>query len=203
MSLQAFNLGCLRGERLLWRNLSFDLSLGKILQITGANGCGKSSLLRILAGFARPLSGVVHWQGQVIYSQLNHYQQQLDYLGHQIAIKNDLTVKENLEFSERTHQKNLCQSALKAMGLSSQINYYGYQLSQGQKQRLALARLLLNQSKLWILDEPLSGLDDEMIEQLQIIFSHHIKQGGMIVLSTHRPLTSPDLSNQVSHLNLC
>ncbi len=202
--LHVSNLSCQRGERCLWQNLNFELAQGKLLQITGPNGSGKTSLLRILSGLAPAHSGVVCWQGQTITQQKSEYQQQLNYLGHHPAVKNELTVYENLLFNlskQLLPQSHL--ALLAEVGLAAQSHCFGYQLSQGQKQRVAIARLLLNSARLWILDEPLAGLDVEMIEKLQLIFANYIRQGGIIVLTTHRPLTLDALISNSSQLSLC
>ena len=171
-------LSCRRGNHCLWQNLEFAVSPGELLQITGANGSGKTSLLRILAGLAPPDSGTVHWQGLPIA-----------YLGHQLAVKAELTVQENLRFQMQTTTANTRLAALEQMGLTAHLDHFGYQLSQGQKQRLALARLLINPALLWILDEPLAGLDAEMTEKVAVLMTQHVQQGGLIVFTTHRPLT--------------
>lgn len=181
--LQVRRLACQKGNSLLWENLNFELSFGKLLLITGANGCGKTSLLRILAGISQPLSGKVLWPSSI----------QICYLGHQPAIKNELTVEENLRLQALcNNQKNIHQ-ALAKVGLSEHKDHFGFQLSQGQKQRVALAKLLLSPAKIWILDEPLAGLDETIVSNLQQIFLTHLIQAGMIIMTTHRPLTSPQL----------
>jgi heme exporter protein A len=187
--LQGRQLTYYRGEKLIWENINFELVPGKLLQITGENGCGKTSLLRVLAGLVPPTSGKLYWQDSPIDKQTG-YSQQLHYFGHQPGIKNELTVKENLRFCLSSTSEKSRLTAIERFGLSAQADSFGYQLSHGQKQRVALARLLLSAAPLWILDEPLAGLDSEMIETLQHIFADHLAHGGMIVLSTHWPLTS-------------
>jgi heme exporter protein A len=200
--LQAHKLSCRRHDQLIWQNLEFELPPGKLLQIVGANGSGKTSLLRILAGLAAHASGHVFWRGKAIYDDLTDYQQQLHYVGHQPAIKNELTAQENLQLTLTQSSPPSRAQALKVMGLSDRQHHFGYQLSQGQKQRLALARLLLNPLPLWILDEPLAGLDAQMIESLQIILAGHIQQGGTVILTTHRPLAHPALTTNLMQIAL-
>ena len=200
--LQAYKLSCRRNDQLIWQNLEFELPPGKLLQIVGANGSGKTSLLRILAGLAANAAGNVFWQGKAISDNLTDYQQQLHYVGHQPAVKNELTAEENLQLTSTQSSPQSRIQALNAMGLSDQQNHFGYQLSQGQKQRLALARLLLNPLPLWILDEPLAGLDAQMIESLQMILAGHIQQGGTVVFTTHRPLAHPALTANLIHISL-
>ena len=193
--LQADQLSYQRSERRLWQDIQFELAPGKLLQITGPNGCGKTSLLRVLTGLAPASTGAVYWQGRSICQQKMAYQQQMHYLGHQPAIKGELTVRENLQFNLAKVSAQSWLTAIAQVGLAEHINHWGYQLSQGEKQRVALARLLQSGALLWILDEPLAGLDAGMIETLQLIFANHLQQGGMIVLTTHRPLTLAPLSH--------
>jgi heme exporter protein A len=201
--LQVFDLGCRRGAQVLWRDINFHLAAGKLLQVTGANGCGKTSLLRILAGLAPADAGQICWQGLAIARQQQSYQQQLNYIGHQPAIKSELTVRENLWFNNgKTVKKSLYHTAIERVGLENFSDHFGYQLSQGQKQRLAIARLLLHPALLWIVDEPMAGLDAAMMETLQAIFAGHIQQGGLVVLTTHKPFTLAALAPATMVLNL-
>lgn len=195
------HLSCRKGERLLWQDLNFAVSPGQLLQIAGANGSGKTSLLRVLTGLAPAHTGEVSWQGVAIGKRKSAYQQQLHYLGHQAAVKSELTVQENLRFNLQKTAKKSVNTAIEQVGLTTHRDHFGHQLSQGQKQRVALARLLLNPARLWILDEPLAGLDTDMIEHLQQIFAEQLQQGGMIILTTHRPLTLPALSPEI--IKLC
>lgn len=200
--LQANQLSYLCGERLLWRDLQFEVFPGQLLQVSGANGCGKTSLLRVMTGLAPASAGAVMWQGVSIAKQKEGYQRQLHYLGHQTAVKNELTVSENLRLNGHSMGKISYLSAIGQVGLTTHLNHLGSQLSQGQKQRVALARLLLSTARLWILDEPMAGLDAEMGDKLETIFTHHLQQGGMIVLTTHRPLISAVLAPHAVRLNL-
>jgi heme exporter protein A len=188
-----------RGERTLWQDIQFTLPPGRLLQVTGANGCGKTSLLRVLAGLASPATGMIRWQEQPIDRRKTTYQQQLSYLGHQSAVKQELTVQENLRFNGGCTDNPAWEAALAKVGLAEYAHHWGYQLSQGQKQRVALARLLLKSAPLWILDEPLSGLDAEMTHALQRIFVDQLAKGGMIVLATHHPIA---LTTQITPLHL-
>ncbi len=199
--LQAQGLSCMRGDRVLWDNIEFRLVRGQLLQITGANGCGKTSLLKVLAGLAKAHAGSVVWQGRCIQKQKTIYQQQIHYLSHQTSIKNALTVKENLylNLQKKVSDQHLSVAVAK-VGLSVFQDHFGYQLSQGQKQRVALARLLLSHASLWILDEPFTALDTEMMEDLQSSFRSQLQSGGMIILTTHRPLTQKNLGYQTLNL---
>lgn len=187
--LQVENLSCIRGERSLWQGIQFELLPGKLLQITGANGSGKTSLLRILAGLAPPDTGAIYWQGTPVADQKSVYLQQLHYFSHQSGVKNELSVRENIRFRlRRACTEKSLSAALEQAGLSEHSDHFGRQLSQGQKQRLALAALFLSDVPLWILDEPFANLDAEMVEKLKIIFTEKVRSGGAIILSTHRSI---------------
>lgn len=166
--------------------MNFEINSGQLLQITGSNGSGKTTLLRVLAGLTSANCGMVTRKNIA----------QLHYQGHQTAVKNELTVKENLQFCYPKISQSDLLPVLERVGLINQIDNFTYQLSHGQKQRLALARLLLNKNALlWILDEPMTGLDQPIGLKLQQIFYEHISQrNGIIVFTTHQPLTLSDLS---------
>lgn len=200
--LQADQLSCQRGERLLWQNIQFQLPQGQLLQVAGANGAGKTSLLRILAGLARAESGSVTWQGVCIHQQKSFYQQQLHYLGHQTAVKNELTVWENCRLNPNDCHAELLAQTIKKMGLATHAEHFGYQLSQGQKQRVALVRLLLSTAPIWIVDEPFTALDADIMADIQTAFAQKLQQGGIIILTTHRPLTLPALMAHTTVLPL-
>lgn len=188
--LQVEDLSCVRSERSLWQGVRFELPPGKLLQITGANGSGKTSLLRILAGLAVPNSGRMDWCGIPVSDQKLAYLQQLYYFSHQSGVKNELSVRENIRFRLRRPctEKSLS-AAIGQAGLSEHSDHFGRQLSQGQKQRVALAALFLSNVPLWILDEPFANLDSEMIEKLKTIFVEKLQAGGLIILTTHRTIT--------------
>ncbi len=199
--LQVHGLSSIRGDRVVWDNIQFQLARGQLLQITGANGCGKTSLLKVLAGLAKAHEGSVIWQGRCIQKQKINYQQQIHYLSHQTSVKNALTVKENLylNLQKKASDKDISVAVAK-VGLSFFQDQFGYQLSQGQKQRVALARLLLSHASLWVLDEPFTALDTDMMEDLQLSFHSQLQSGGMIILTTHRPLTQKHLGYQTLNL---
>lgn len=192
--LTIHRLSCRRGEHFIWQDLNFTVAPGQLLQITGANGSGKTTLLRVLTGLAFADQGEICWQGMPIGQQKWVYQQQLHYVAHQPAVKNELTVQENLRFNVQKTSRKSVPKVIEQVGLTTHTYHFGYQLSQGQKQRVALARLFLSEARLWILDEPLAGLDVSMIDSLQQIFAEHLQQSGSIILTTHRPLTLPALS---------
>lgn len=190
MCLQAHQLACRQGDRLLFENLDFQISSGELLLIEGHNGCGKTTLLKTLATLRYPDNGHVSWQGKPILTLGDEYREELTWLGHHNGIKLDLTAFENLKVSCALNGVSVTEDevlqALEDMGL------YGYEdlpvrsLSQGQKRRTALAALILSESTLWILDEPFSALDVKAVDFLQSVISQHVGQGGMVILTTHQ-----------------
>lgn len=201
--LQLTHIQSIRNNQSLFAPISFMLRPGEILQVTGNNGAGKTSLLRIAVGLLKPHAGEVFWDNELIEKSKTYFDQ-LFYLGHLLAIKPELTIKENiLYFQNRRKQpqhifsgctsKNLKMSLefeiekkLEKWALNPFKNNLAKTLSQGQKQRLALARLELSSAKVWVLDEPFSNLDVNAISQLETLFQCHVEKGGMILISTHQ-----------------
>ena len=187
--LEAADLHCERGGRKLFADLSFSLPRGESLRVAGANGSGKTSLLRILCGLAAPSSGVVRWNGQAIGSLKEEYARQLVYLGHAPAVKGDLTAAENLSIA-----CTLAGAAVPSSALAAALGRFGLppdtqvrKLSQGQRRRAALARLALGEAAaLWILDEPFSALDSQGAGLLNELFAQQLSRGGAIVFTTHQ-----------------
>lgn len=189
--LEAKNLSCVRDERTLFSALSFRVTPGDIIQVEGPNGAGKTSLLRILAGLARPDSGEVCWHGQNTLRQRERYHQDLLFLGHQPGIKTMLTPFENLQFYQAVRtspDRQVIWQALEQVGLVGYEDLPVAQLSAGQQRRVALARLWLSDSPLWILDEPLTAIDKQGVAELISLFEQHAQQGGMVLLTTHQDL---------------
>jgi heme exporter protein A len=190
--LEAKRLSCVRDERILFSELSFSLSPGEIMQIEGANGAGKTSLLRILAGLAQPERGEVLWHGKNTLRHRPSYHQDLLFLGHQPGIKPMLTAFENLQFYQNIRQPLDHPAIWQAL---EQVALVGYedlpvvQLSAGQQRRVALARLWLNDNPLWILDEPLMAIDQQGVAALTALFAQHAYNGGLVLLTSHQDLT--------------
>lgn len=189
--LQARELACWRAERLVFAGLSFEVSPGEALLLTGANGAGKSSLLRLLAGLIPAAEGSLTWDGTDCLADLPAHGARLRYLGHQDALKPALTARENLAFFARLWGGGV-DSALAALDLTGLADLPARVLSSGQKRRLALARLALAPSRLWLLDEPSVGLDAASVERLAPLFAAHRASGGMVLAATHLPLPLPD-----------
>ncbi|WP_127960260.1 cytochrome c biogenesis heme-transporting ATPase CcmA [Serratia microhaemolytica] len=189
--LEVNDLNCIRDERTLFDGLSFSVTPGDIVQVEGANGVGKTSLLRILAGLALPNGGEVRWQGRNIRADRAGYHQDLLFLGHLPGIKSVLTPFENLRFYQAINQPVDQQAiwlALEQVGLLGYEDLPVAQLSAGQQRRVALARLWLQQAPLWILDEPLTAIDKQGVRSLTTRFEHHAERGGMVLLTTHQDL---------------
>jgi len=190
--LEVSNLACSRGDHRLFCGLNFSLNLGQIMQVQGANGSGKTSLLRTLCGFMMPDEGNIVWRGESIRDLDEDYYAEMLYLGHLNAIKDELNALENLRISAGFSGINLDEkeatSALRRMGLRGKEKLPTKVLSQGQRRRVALARLLVSDAKLWILDEPLTALDVGAVALIQELIEEHLARQGMVIFTTHQPL---------------
>jgi heme exporter protein A len=188
--LEAVDLGCVRGDRHLFEGLSFTLSGGELLHVTGPNGAGKTTLLRLLCGLVRPEGGEVRWDGRPVRELGDEYLRRIAYLGHLNAIKDDLTCRENLRYGATlagaAADEGRMDAALERMGLSRMDGVPVQVLSQGQKRRTALARLLVSDCPLWVLDEPFTALDKAAVETVRDAVADHVAAGGMAVLTTHQ-----------------
>lgn len=190
--LEVKQLTCLRDERFLFSDLSFEVTAGDIVQIEGPNGAGKTSLLRLLAGLSRAESGAVLWRQQDIRQQRQQWQAELLYLGHQPGVKAVLTPLENLAFYHPQSTQEQLFAALEAVDLTGYEDLAVAQLSAGQQRRVALARLWLSRATLWILDEPLTAIDKSGVEKLMALFIRHAQQGGAVIITTHQDLPDGD-----------
>ncbi|WP_431271366.1 heme ABC exporter ATP-binding protein CcmA [Dankookia sp. P2] len=192
--LEARDLACLRGERVVFAGLSFRLEPGGALLLVGANGAGKSTLLRLLAGLLRPEAGALLWDGRDALADRAAHAARLRYLSHQDALKPALTARENLHFFARLWGGEVA-AALAALDLLPLAELPARVLSSGQKRRLALARLALSDpahpAPLWLLDEPTVGLDAASVERLGRLLARHRAAGGMVLAATHLPLPLP------------
>ena len=188
--LEVSHLECVRGERSLFAGVGFRLNGGEVLYLHGKNGSGKTSLLRILCGLAHPVAGTVRWRGSLIGKLGENYRRELCYLGHHNAIKDELTPLENLLATARLADAALdpgaALEALEMLGLAGREDLACRYLSQGQKRRVALARLVHERRALWILDEPYVALDAAAIELVASLIVAHLQRGGLVVLTTHQ-----------------
>lgn len=187
--LAARDLACRRGERLIFSELSFAVEAGEIVEIAGRNGSGKTSLLRILCGLLPPESGEVGWCGSPIQEVRAQFQRELAYIGHADGIKGDLTVLENLQVARALHGGGEePELAIEHLGLVEFRDILSRLLSAGQRRRLALARLLVNKARLWLLDEPFTALDKAAIRTVAGLFEDQAAQGGMVIYTSHHPV---------------
>ena len=189
--LDVSHLACTRGNRTLFRGVSFRLEAGALLHVAGANGSGKTSLLRILCGLGAAESGEVRWRGGSIRALREAYWREIVYLGHANALKDDLSVTENLlvacMLAGRAISRVSANEALVAFGLAACAHLPVRALSQGQKHRSALARLALSTGvPLWILDEPFSALDVDAVKHLEQLIFAYVKGGGSVIFTTHQ-----------------
>ena len=190
--LEAKNLECVRGDRRLFSNVNFSTEPGTFLQLTGPNGSGKTSLLRIICGLMPPESGEVLWNGANIRSLGEEYFSNLTYLGHRSAVKEELSSVENLRISSGLAGTELTRdeayAALERMGLKGREELAARLLSEGQRRRSALARLLTCRTKLWVLDEVLTALDKAATGLITRVLEEHLKEGGIAVVATHQEI---------------
>ena len=188
--LEAVDLAAVRGDRRLFTGLAFSLAAGELLYVHGPNGSGKTTLLRMICGLVLPEAGEVRWEGRSIRKLGENYRRELLYLGHAAALKDELTALENLRVAAALQGRPVSErqalEALDAMGLEGCEDLPVRVLSQGQKRRVALARLYLTPARLWILDEPFTALDKKAVAGLERTLADHLHGGGLVVLTTHQ-----------------
>lgn len=201
--LEVSNLSCVRGGRQLFAGLAFGLQPGQVLHLKGSNGAGKTSLLRMLCGLAQPDGGEVHWMGAPVQRDWAGFRNALFYLGHQNAMQEALTVDENLKFYAALAGSAPAldnRAALEKLGVRACQHRLVRHLSQGQKRRASLARLLQTRATLWILDEPWVALDAQGIAALRGLLAAHLEQGGMVILTSHQDVDLGAVRPQVVEL---
>ena len=189
--LEVLELECVRGDRPLFSHLSFRLRPGELLHVTGVNGSGKTTLLRTLCGLTHAAAGEVRWHGSTIRELGDDYRSQIAYIGHSNGLQGELTPGENLHAIaclSDNEDTALIQSTLVRLGLGAYHHFPAKILSQGQKRRLALARLVIQRKPLWILDEPLSALDVSSVALMTDILLEHLARGGLIVMTSHQEI---------------
>ena len=207
-------LSIIRGDLLLFKNLSFEINAGELLFVKGKNGSGKSTLLRTLLGLITPEEGQILWNKENINNlSIGEF---MFYLGHQNGIKEEFSPRENLNFfwnfndntdnennSENNKNKDIILDALKAFSIEKKHNIPCKYLSQGQKRRVALSRLVLENRPIWILDEPFVALDTLAVEKLSNLIAEHInKNNGMVILTSHQEVSININENKIKELNI-
>jgi heme exporter protein A len=198
--LEARQLCCIRDERVLFSELNFTLSNGQVLLIEGANGAGKTSLLRILTGFRKPDVGDLFWNNEIIDDTQEFYQDTA-YIGHNNGLKDTLTAEENLRYAQALAITTLTiDDALEQVGLNGYQETLVRFMSAGQRRRLALARLLCTHKPLWILDEPFTSLDRASIKLFEKFIETHANQGGLVIMTSHHDTSIPHTLLQKIHL---
>ena len=185
-NLQINFLELYRNDDRIFSEISFDLSEGQHLLISGANGTGKTSLLRVICGLTIPTGGTIVWNQLATNNIDCRYYEHLAYLGHKNALIPELTARENLEYTfEGNQSMNRTSSVLEAFGLNKYLDQFAEKLSNGQIRKIALSRILLSEKTLWILDEPVANLDTSGTQFLLAEMQAHLDQGGMLITTSN------------------
>lgn len=191
INLSCKDLACIRGDFPVFSGFNLNADAGDLIVLTGANGSGKSSLLRLLAGLMRPSEGAIHWQGENIAASVDYYQHSL-FISHQNAMKPQLSIYDNILYYARLKGTDiLVSAALQFFDLLPIADIPVSQLSAGWQRRVALARLLSEPSLLWLLDEPFANLDAQGKALLEGLIQTRLSQGGIVILSSHEKLENP------------
>ncbi|MGD9878991.1 MAG: heme ABC exporter ATP-binding protein CcmA [Reyranella sp.] len=190
--LEASDLACRRGGRMVFDRLSFAMGEGELLTLLGRNGSGKTTLLRALALLVRAEAGIIRWRAADVRREPEDWRRQIAWLGHLDGLKGDFSVLENLLVAERLRgappAEDRIDNALVAFDLSALAARPVRSLSAGQRRRTALARVLLSQAPVWLLDEPLNALDQPAQQAFHAVLQAHLDTGGLAIVATHAPL---------------
>lgn len=183
---------CERDERILFSNLNFEIAGGELVQVRGSNGSGKTSLLRIVCGLNEDFSGAILWKGEPVADVREDFLASMIYTGHRAGVNRILTPRENLRWCASLQapvDDRQIVEALGRLGLRAYEDIPCRNLSAGQTQRVALARLLISKASVWILDEPFTTLDIQGVKNLENLLAEHVSTGGAVILTTHHPLS--------------
>jgi heme exporter protein A len=189
--LSARDVSCEKQDRILFENIHLQLEAGELVMLRGENGAGKTSLLRILVGLSQPQSGMVSVCGFDVHREINQASQQLIYFGHKLGVSGLLNPVENLAFWCKQHQVDVAEGTiidtLTMLGLEGLEHLPVKHLSQGQQRRVSLARFWLQQNaKLWVLDEPMTALDVNMVARFEAKITEFLQSGGSVILTSHQ-----------------
>lgn len=196
----ANNISFERGERKIFSGIDLSISPNKIIHISGRNGIGKTTLIKILSNILLPKTGEIYWNGKNIKNNIGDFFKNLTYIMDIPTSKNEMTVKENVFFWKKLFSSKIKEVEINTifelltLNKNSKVSF----LSKGEIKKLELCRLVLEQKKLWILDEPFSGLDEFSVELINETFKNHIENGGMIIFSSH---IQPEIKN-INTINL-
>jgi heme exporter protein A len=190
IKLNATDLTLFRGDRCLFKDLSFALNPGELLLLEGKNGSGKTSLLRAIAGLLELESGTIHWNDAPISRERQEFQNSLVWMSHRVGFKGDLTLVENLEYESKLRPQSTADldDTLKQLNLGKLRRLPMRSLSAGQQRRVALARMLMSSAILWMMDEPVSNLDSEGRELAVHLLGKHLGAGGMAIVAAHQDI---------------
>lgn len=193
-------LSCVRGDKVLFAGLSFELRPGQAIHVRGPNGLGKTTLLRALCGLSRPARGDIRWGGERVSDLAEEFTGEVAYVGHLNGIQGELTALENLRVASRVFARRgapgaNAEEALHRVGLGALGSRPARHLSQGQKRRLALARLLVLRRPFWILDEPFTALDAASVESLSSLIGQHTAGGGLALIVSHQAFDLPGVED--------
>ena len=197
--LKVAGLACARGEKTIFAELDFTARAAEVIHLQGRNGSGKTSLLRILCGFARPTTGLVTWNGHDIQQHQDSFFPNVGYIGHRRGVCEDLTPLENVQFAGALtvpKPERECRDALARVELTHVAETPARLLSAGQNQRIALARLLISSTPLWCLDEPFTALDRDGRTIIEAIIAEHAAAGGISIIATHQSMSLDTVSVQ-------
>jgi len=184
----------------LFTSLEFALNPGQLLVIEGTNGSGKTSLLRGIAGLLDFEQGEIHWQGTPVRNHYQAFRADLSWLAHKVGFKGDLTLLENLRFEQtlRSFNEQAIPFVLERLGIDDLTELPLRSLSAGQQRRVALARMLVASSRVWIMDEPFTNLDSAGRELVDAVLSEHLTSGGSAIVATHQPVVSAGEIQRIS-----